>query len=101
MARAGAKAPAGAVQSNCTLWVASLVQDPHLTALLQLDLNRRVLDAENVGFSYGVEVERSQGYSPKKQSARSTRSTKQQSILTLMETSCWKARAAQAKLRTS
>lgn len=38
------------------MWAATLVQDPHAKQLLGCDLGCRVLDAENVGHSYGREV---------------------------------------------
>lgn len=38
-------------------WAAGLARDPNLKALVRCDLNQRVLDAENVGFSFGKEVE--------------------------------------------
>lgn len=38
------------------MWAATKVQDPHAKQLLSCDLGCRVLDAENVGHSYGREV---------------------------------------------
>ena len=40
----------------CNLWAAGKVHDPNARRLVQYDLGRRVIDAENIGFSYSKEV---------------------------------------------
>mmetsp|Transcript_110408 Transcript_110408/g.285436 ORF Transcript_110408/g.285436 Transcript_110408/m.285436 type:complete len:685 (+) Transcript_110408:93-2147(+) len=47
----------------CNLWAASKLADPNAKRLVQYDLGRRVIDAENVGYSYGREVQGCKDYS--------------------------------------
>jgi len=44
------------------LWAANQVDDLNMKSLVQCDLGRRVMDAENVGFSYAREVDKKSGY---------------------------------------
>lgn len=43
-------------QHHNNLWAASQVKDPNAKLLVQYNLSCRVIDAENVGYSFGIEV---------------------------------------------